>query len=51
MIASPAAFKKEIAQNQLNDRKDALLKNAVVKDIVETFGGKIIDESIKKVSS
>jgi len=51
VIASPAAFKKEIAQNQLNDRKDALLKNAVVKDIVETFGGKIIDESIKKVSS
>ena len=51
VIASPATFKKEIAQTQLNDRKDALLKNAVVKDIVETFGGKIIDESIKKVSS
>ena len=49
--ASPAAFEEETAQNRLNDHKDALLKNAAVKDIVETFGGKIIDESIKKVSS
>ena len=48
---SPAAFEKKISQNQLDEDKDALLKNAAVKDIVETFGGKIIDESIKKVSS
>ena len=48
---SPAAFEKKISQNQLEEDKDALLKNAAVKDIVETFGGKIIDESIKKVSS
>ena len=40
-----------MSQNRLNDHKDALLKNAAVKDIVETFDGKIIDESIKKVSS
>ena len=51
VVASPSAFEEEISQNRLNDRKDALLKNAAVKDIVETFGGKIIDESIKKVSS
>ena len=48
---SPAAFEKKISQNQLEEDKDALLKNAAVKDIIETFGGKIIDESIKKVSS
>jgi DNA polymerase-3 subunit gamma/tau len=48
---SPAAFEKKISQNQLDEDKDALLKNAAVRDIVETFGGKIIDESIKKVSS
>ena len=51
VIASPAAFEEETAQNRLNDHKDARLKNEAVKDIVETFGGKIIDESIKKVSS
>jgi hypothetical protein len=27
-----------------------LLENAAVKDILDSFGGKIIDESIKKVS-
>ena len=48
---SPAAFEKKMAQNQLDEDKDALLKNAAVKDILDSFGGKIIDESIKKVSS
>ena len=50
VIASPAAMEVERSQNQLNDDKDALLENAVVKDILDSFGGKIIDESIKKVS-
>jgi DNA polymerase-3 subunit gamma/tau len=49
VIASPAAFKEENAQNQLSQDKDALLENAAVKDILNSFGGKIIDESIKKV--
>ena len=50
VIASPAAMEAERSQNQLNDDKDALLENATVKDILDSFGGKIIDESIKKVS-
>jgi DNA polymerase-3 subunit gamma/tau len=49
VIASPAAVEVETAQKQLNDDKDALLENAAVKDILDSFGGKIIDESIKKV--
>ncbi|MDB2599759.1 DNA polymerase III subunit gamma/tau [Gammaproteobacteria bacterium] len=50
VIASPAAIEVERAQSQLNQDKDALLENATVKDILDSFGGKIIDESIKKVS-
>jgi transcriptional regulator with PAS, ATPase and Fis domain len=50
VIASPAAIEIENAQNQLNQDRDALLENAAVKDILDSFGGKIIDESIKKVS-
>ena len=50
VIASPAAMEVKRSQNQLNDDKDALLENAAVKDILDSFGGKIIDESIKKVS-
>ena len=50
VIASPASLELEKAQNQLNQDKDALLENAAVKDILDSFGGKIIDESIKKVS-
>ena len=50
VIASPAAIEIENAQNQLNQDKNALLENAAVKDILDSFGGKIIDESIKKVS-
>ncbi|MDC1110646.1 DNA polymerase III subunit gamma/tau [Gammaproteobacteria bacterium] len=49
VIASPAVIEVETAQKQLNDDKDALLENAAVKDILDSFGGKIIDESIKKV--
>ena len=50
VIESPASIEIERAQNQLNQDKDALLENAAVKDIIDSFGGKIIDESIKKVS-
>ena len=50
VIASPAAMEVARSQKQLNDDKDALLENAAVKDILDSFGGKIIDESIKKVS-
>ena len=39
-----------MTQDQLKKDKDALLKNSVVKDILDSFGGKIIDESIKKVN-
>jgi len=48
---SPAALDIEMAQNKLNQDKDALMSNATVKDIIDSFGGKIIDESIKKISS
>jgi len=51
VIASPAVIEEEMAQNQLNRNKDALLKNEAVIDILDSFGGKIIDESIKKVST
>ena len=51
VVASPAAIEVERAQTQLNQDKDALLENEVVKDILDSFGGKIIDDSIKKVSS
>ena len=51
VVASPAAIEIERAQTQLNQDKDALLENEVVKDILDSFGGKIIDDSIKKVNS
>ena len=50
VLASPAAVEVERAQNQHNQDKDALLENAAVKDILDSFDGKIIDDSIKKVS-
>ena len=50
VLASPAAVEVERAQNQLNHNKDALLENTAVKDILDSFDGKIIDDSIKKVS-
>ena len=50
VIASPSSFEVERVQNQLNKDKDALLENVAVKDILDSFGGKIIDDSIKKVS-
>ena len=50
VITSPAALEIEKVQNQLNQDKNALLENVAVKNIIDSFGGKIIDESIKKVS-
>jgi DNA polymerase-3 subunit gamma/tau len=49
VIASPAAMKAENSLKKLNKKKDTLLKNAVIKDILDSFNGKIIDESIKQV--
>lgn len=49
VIASPAAMKAENSLKKLNKKKDTLLENAVIKDILDSFNGKIIDESIKQV--
>ena len=49
VIASPAAIKAEDSLKKLNDKKDTLLENAVIKDILDSFNGKIIDDSIKQV--
>ena len=49
VIASPAAIKAENSLKKLNEKKDTLLENAVIKDILDSFNGKIIDESIKQV--
>ncbi|MBD62988.1 MAG: DNA polymerase III, subunit gamma and tau [Gammaproteobacteria bacterium] len=50
VITSPASLQEENKRNQLNHNKNALLENEVVRDILDSFGGKILDESIKKVS-
>jgi DNA polymerase-3 subunit gamma/tau len=49
VIASPAAMKAENSLKKLNEKKDTLLENAVIKDILDSFNGKIIDESIKQL--
>ena len=49
VIASPAAMKAENSLKKLNEKKDTLLENAVIKDILDSFNGKIIDDSIKQV--
>ena len=51
VIASPAVMQEQEADEQLNQDKSALLENPVLKDILDSFDGKIIDESINKVSS
>jgi DNA polymerase-3 subunit gamma/tau len=51
VIASPAIHEKKKAEDQVIQYKSELLENPAVKDIIDSFGGKIIDESIKKVSS
>ena len=49
VISSPAAMKAENSLKKLNEKKDTLLENAVIKDILDSFNGKIIDDSIKQV--
>jgi DNA polymerase-3 subunit gamma/tau len=51
VIASPAVEQEQKAQDQLDQDKSLLLENPVLKDIVDSFDGKIIDESINKASS
>ena len=49
LIVSPAVIKAEDSLKKLNEKKDTLLENAVIKDILDSFNGKIIDDSIKQV--
>jgi len=51
VIASPAFMHEQEVEEQLNQDKSSLLENPVLKDILDSFDGKIIDESITKVSS
>jgi len=51
IIASPAVMIEQETQEQLEQEKSSLLKNPVFKDIVDSFDGKIIDESINKAGS
>jgi len=51
VIASPAVMQEQEAEEQLHQDKSSLLENPVLKDILDSFDGKIIDESINKVSS
>ena len=51
VIASPAVMQEQEVEKQLNHDKSSLLQNPVLKDILDSFDGKIIDESITKVSS
>ena len=51
VIASPAVMQEQEAEEQLKQDKSSLLENPVLKDILDSFDGKIIDESINKVSS
>jgi len=51
VISSPAVMQEQEAEEQLNQDKSLLLENPVLKDILDSFDGKIIDESINKVSS
>ncbi|MDB9855136.1 DNA polymerase III subunit gamma/tau [Gammaproteobacteria bacterium] len=51
VIASPAVIQEQEAEEQLNQDKSSLLENPVLKDILDSFDGKIIDESINKVGS
>jgi len=51
IIASPAVIQEQEIQEQLDEDKSSLLKNPVLKDIVDSFDGKIIDESINKAGS
>jgi hypothetical protein len=51
VIASPAVMQEKETQEQLDQDKSSLLENPVLKNILDSFDGKIIDESINKISS
>jgi DNA polymerase-3 subunit gamma/tau len=50
VVESPAVAEKQKIQSRLDEDKLELLENPTVKDIIDSFDGKIIDKSIKKVS-
>lgn len=47
---SPAAAQENAVKDQLNNDKNALLENPAIQDIISSFDGKIVDESIKKIN-
>jgi len=51
VASSPAAIEELEVKQQLDEDKAALLENPVLKDILESFDGKIIDESVNKVTN
>ena len=51
VASSPAAMEELEVKQQLDEDKAALLENPVLKDILESFDGKIIDESVNKVTN
>jgi DNA polymerase III subunit gamma/tau len=51
VLLSPAAIQDQETKQQLDQDKAALLENPVLKDILESFDGKIIDESVNKAST
>jgi len=51
VLLSPAAIQDEEIKQQLDQDKAALLENPVLKDILKSFDGKIIDESVNKAST
>ena len=51
IVASPAVIEEQETQEQLTKQKSSFLENPVLKDIVDSFDGKIIDKSINKLGS
>ena len=50
-LPHPQSCKSKKLKEQLEQDKSSLLKNPVLKGIVDSFDGKIIDESINKAGS
>ena len=51
IVASPAVIEEQETQEQLTKQKSSFLENPVLKDIVDSFDGKIVDKSINKLGS
>jgi DNA polymerase-3 subunit gamma/tau len=51
VLSSPSAIQDQEIKQQLDQDKAELLENPVLKDILESFDGKIIDESVNKASA